>query len=56
MIRPCNVPDCEILIDCFHNDVLLVEDAEEMLSKLYKLDTAKGEKVTIDVLFSRIKI
>ena len=52
MIRPCNVPDCEILIDCFHDgDVLFVEDAEEMLSKLYKLDTAKGEKVTIDRSF-----
>ena len=52
MIRPCNVPDCEILIDCFHDgDVLFVEDAEEMLSKLYKLDTEKGEKVTIDRSF-----
>ena len=52
MIRPCNVPDCEILIDCFHDgDVLFVEDAEEMLSKLYRLDTAKGEKVTIDRSF-----
>ena len=52
MIRPCDVPDCEILIDCFHDgDVLFVEDAEEMLSKLYKLDTEKGEKVTIDRSF-----
>ena len=52
MIRPRDVPDCEILIDCFHDgDVLFVEDAEEMLSKLYKLDTAKGEKVTIDRSF-----
>ena len=35
----------------FDGRVLFVEDAEEMLSKLYKLDTAKGEKVTIDRSF-----
>jgi regulator of sirC expression with transglutaminase-like and TPR domain len=52
MIRPSDVPECEILIDCFHDgDVLFVEDAEEMLSKLYKLDTEKGERVTIDRSF-----
>ena len=50
MIRPADVPECEILVDCFHDgDVLFVEDAEEMLSKLYRL--WKGERVTIDRSF-----
>jgi len=50
MIRPADVPECEILVDCFHDgDVLFVEDAEEMLSKLYRL--RKGERVTIDRSF-----
>ena len=30
MIRPADVPECEILVDCFHDgDVLFVEDAEK---------------------------
>ena len=31
MIRPADVPECEILVDCFHDgDVLFVEDAQEV--------------------------
>ena len=62
MIRPL-LDECEIMVDCFNKgQILFVEDAEEMLSKLYygvgggeENTNGGGEKVTIDRSFLKEK-